>query len=55
MLIMELLRRLNTSEDGSVAAEYGLLIALVAVVMAVGAKILGDDLSALFSDVAGKL
>jgi Flp pilus assembly pilin Flp len=38
-------------EEGSVAAEYGLLITLIAVVMAVGAAILGGEISNLLSNV----
>jgi pilus assembly protein Flp/PilA len=42
-------------ERGSVAAEYGLLIALIAVVMAVGATFLGEAIRDLFNGVAGDL
>lgn len=44
-----------SDEQGSVAAEYGLLIALIAVVMAVGAEALGGAISGLFDTVAGQL
>ncbi len=44
-----------SDERGSVAAEYGLLIALIAVVMAVGAELLGGAISGLFTNVAGEL
>ena len=39
------------NEKGAVAIEYGLLAALIALVMAVGAKILGDGLSAMFTTI----
>lgn len=45
----------RNDESGAVAAEYGLLIVLVALVMAVGATFLGTQLSALFADVGDRL
>lgn len=42
-------------EDGATAVEYGLLAALIAVVMAVGAQFLGDQLSALFDWIGTKV
>lgn len=44
-----------SDERGSVAAEYGLLIALIAVVMAAGAVVLGPAIRDLFTGVAGQL
>ena len=46
---------LNTRRDderGASAVEYGLLVALIAVVMAVGAAVFGTELDALFDSVA---
>jgi pilus assembly protein Flp/PilA len=43
------------SERGATAVEYGLLVALIAVIMAVGATLFGSKLSALFSSVSSKL
>lgn len=40
-------------EEGAVALEYGLLTALVALVMAGGAVALGVGLKNMFSDVGG--
>ncbi len=42
-------------ETGATAVEYGLLAALIAVVMAVGAAFLGNQLSALFDFIGGSL
>ena len=39
-------------ETGAVAAEYGLLLVLVAVVIAVGIGLLGVNLNTLFTTVA---
>ncbi len=49
---------LNTRRDdqrGASAVEYGLLVALIAVVMAVGAAVFGTELDALFDSVAGQI
>ncbi len=53
--MLRLFYRLAMDRSGSVAAEYGLIIALVALVMAAGATVLGSDLSSLFSGIGGKL
>ena len=39
-------------EEGPTMVEYALLIALIAIVVAVGAAVLGEDLKELFEDVA---
>jgi pilus assembly protein Flp/PilA len=39
-------------EDGAVAIEYALLAALIAVVIAAGATLLGDSISKLFTDIS---
>jgi pilus assembly protein Flp/PilA len=49
---------LNTRRDderGASAVEYGLLVALIAVVMAVGAAVFGTQLDALFDSVAAQI
>lgn len=43
------------SEDAPTMVEYGLLVALIAVVAAVGAKTLGTNTSSLFTSVAGSV
>ncbi len=52
---MEKLIRFFKDEEGATAIEYGLLAALIAVVMAVGATALGVSLKDLFNEIAGKL
>lgn len=42
-------------EDGVTAIEYGLIAALIGVAVAVTAKQLGTDLSAVFGNVSKKL
>jgi len=43
-------------EEGATAIEYGLLAALIAVVMAVGAAVVGTNLNTLFgTTIAGSL
>jgi len=50
-----LLNAHRDEERGASAVEYGLLVALIAIVMAVGAALFGTALSSLFTDVAGQL
>jgi pilus assembly protein Flp/PilA len=47
--------RIAASERGATAVEYGLLVALIAVVMAVGATFFGNELSSLFNSVGSKI
>lgn len=42
-------------DKGATAVEYGLLVTVIALVMVVGAVLLGDALSALFSDAADEV
>jgi pilus assembly protein Flp/PilA len=42
-------------EDGATAIEYGLLAALIGLVMAAGATTLGTNLNDLFADIAASL
>ena len=43
------------AEVGSAMVEYGLLIALVAVVAIIGLRVLGVDITNLFGTIAGAL
>jgi pilus assembly protein Flp/PilA len=43
------------SEDAPTMVEYGLLVALIAVVVAVAAKTMGTSVSSLFSTTAGSI
>ncbi len=42
-------------EDGATAIEYGLMAALIGIVMGAGATTLGESLQKLFEDIAGQL
>jgi pilus assembly protein Flp/PilA len=42
-------------EDGAAMVEYGLLVGLIALVVAAAALLLGQDISSLFSEVASYL
>ncbi len=42
-------------EEGVTAIEYGLIAALIAVVIIVGVSAVGTNLNALFNYIAGKL
>jgi pilus assembly protein Flp/PilA len=44
--------RLATTERGATAVEYGLMVALIAIVIIAAVVVLGNNLSGLFSDVA---
>jgi pilus assembly protein Flp/PilA len=43
------------SDRGATAVEYGLMVALIAVVIIVAVTVLGTNLSALFQNVAVKV
>jgi pilus assembly protein Flp/PilA len=51
----ELVRIQLKREEGQTMAEYGLLIAFIAIVALVGVGLLGTSLSSFFSDLAGKI
>jgi pilus assembly protein Flp/PilA len=44
---------LQRDDRGVTSVEYGLMVALIAVVIAVTVRLLGNNLSALFNNVAG--
>jgi pilus assembly protein Flp/PilA len=48
-------RRFMRDEEGVTAIEYGLIAALIAVAIIVGATAVGTNLNQLFNDIAGKL
>ncbi|PKW27171.1 Flp family type IVb pilin [Phycicoccus duodecadis] len=43
------------SEKGATAVEYGLMVALIAIVIIVAVALLGTNLSTLFNKVAGSV
>ena len=47
--------RFVKDESGATAIEYGLIAALVGVVIVTGLTLLGTELNNLFTDVAGKI
>jgi pilus assembly protein Flp/PilA len=47
--------RLQNPERGATAVEYGLMVALIAVVIIVAVSLLGKNLSTLFNGVAVKV
>ncbi|MDQ4501871.1 Flp family type IVb pilin [Sinomonas sp. ASV322] len=47
--------RLLSGEKGATAVEYGIMVALIAVVIIVAVTLLGGNLSTLFNNVAGKV
>jgi pilus assembly protein Flp/PilA len=49
------LQALRTSERGASAVEYGLLVALIAVIIIVAVTLLGDTLSGIFTDTANAI
>ncbi len=49
---METLKRLVIEEEGATMVEYGLIVALIAVVAMVGAKTLGTAVHTLFDGLA---
>ena len=51
----EMVRKFFTDESGASAVEYGLLVALIAVVITVGVTALGTRINAMFTSVAGSL
>lgn len=50
-----LIRRFAKDESGATAIEYGLIAALIAVVIISGATLLGTKVNATFSRVAAKM
>jgi pilus assembly protein Flp/PilA len=42
-------------DEGATALEYGVLVAVIALVVAVGAGAFGDDLSAFFTGLAARV
>ena len=51
----KLITRFRRDEDGPAMVEYGLLVGLIALVVALGALVLGQDISIMFSSVGSYL
>ena len=52
---MKLLKRLFREEEGATAVEYGIMVALIAVVIIVAVQTIGTNLQAVFNNVATAL
>ena len=48
---MDAIRNFIREEEGAVAIEYGLLAALIALAIVVGAKLLGKNLCGIFNSI----
>jgi len=48
-------QRLGKATKGATAVEYGLLVALIAAVIIAAVTLFGNNLSALFNQVAGQV
>ena len=53
--VFQLLNRFRRNEDGAALAEYGLLVALIAVVCVVAVTALGTKISTAFSTFASAI
>jgi pilus assembly protein Flp/PilA len=51
----KLVKRFHRNEEGAALAEYGLLVALIAVVCVVAVTALGTQISTAFSNIASAL
>ena len=47
--------RFFKEEEGATAPEYGLMVALIAVVIIAAVTLLGTNLQAVFNDIAGHI
>jgi pilus assembly protein Flp/PilA len=47
-----MIRRVCSGEKGATAVEYGIMVALIAVVIIVAVSLLGGNLQAMFNNVA---
>jgi pilus assembly protein Flp/PilA len=53
--MLKLIERFRRDESGAAMVEYGLLVALIALVVAAGATTLGTDLKAMFTTIGNNL
>jgi pilus assembly protein Flp/PilA len=53
--MLKLIKRFRRDERGAAMVEYGLLVGLIALVVAAGATVLGTDISTLFSNIGSYL
>uniref|UniRef100_A0ABX1MX72 Flp family type IVb pilin n=2 Tax=Aromatoleum buckelii TaxID=200254 RepID=A0ABX1MX72_9RHOO len=55
IIMLEMMKRFVRDEEGVTAIEYGLIAALIAVVIIAGVKLVGTNLLALFNAIAAEL
>jgi pilus assembly protein Flp/PilA len=55
MQVVHFIQKFVREEEGVTAIEYGLIAALIAVVIIVGAGAVGTNLNLLFTNIAGHL
>jgi len=53
--LLQLINRFRRDENGAALAEYGLLVALIAVVCVVAVTALGTNISTAFSKIASAI
>lgn len=53
--MFKMFKSMIRDEEGATMVEYGLMLALIAVVCIVAVKLIGTNLSTLFNTVAGSL
>lgn len=53
--LVKLQTRLATRDRGATAVEYGLMVALIAIVIIAAVTLLGGNLNNLFTNIAGKV
>ncbi len=53
--MMQKLKMLWNDEAAPTAVEYGLMVALIAVIIIAGAALLGTNVNTTFNNVAGKM
>lgn len=55
MKFIQSIQKFARDEEGVTAIEYGLIAALIAIVIIAGTTLVGTNLNQLFTDIAGKL
>ncbi|NMG15028.1 Flp family type IVb pilin [Aromatoleum bremense] len=54
-IMLEMMKQFIRDEEGVTAIEYGLIAALIAVVIIASVKLVGTNLDLLFAKIAGEL
>ncbi|TQJ51681.1 Flp family type IVb pilin [Phycicoccus sp. SLBN-51] len=54
-MLKHLVKFQNRDERGATAVEYGLMVALIAVVIITAVTLLGNNLNGLFNQIAGAI